>query len=89
MLLCEDVDEFALKMMGAYSEHEFKNVSAEKLDIESDEDKATLESENEKNKEMLEIMKDAIGVFSVKLTNQLGSHPVSISTEGEVTFEME
>ncbi len=89
LLLCEDVDEFALKMMGAYSEHEFKNVSAEKLDIESDEDKATLESENEKNKEMLEIMKDAIGVFSVKLTNQLGSHPVSLSTEGEVTFEME
>ena len=89
LLLCEDVDEFALKMMGTYSEHEFKNVSAEKLDIESDEDKATLESENEKNKEMLEIMKDAIGVFSVKLTNQLGSHPVSLSTEGEVTFEME
>ena len=89
LLLCEDVDEFALKMMGAYSEHEFKNVSAEKLDIESDEDKATLESENEKNKEMLEIMKDAIGVYSVKLTNQLGSHPVSLSTEGEVTFEME
>ncbi len=89
LLLCEDVDEFALKMMGTYSEHEFKSVSAEKLDIESDEDKATLESENEKNKEMLEIMKDAIGVFSVKLTNQLGSHPVSLSTEGEVTFEME
>ena len=89
LLLCEDVDEFALKMMGNYSEHEFKNVSAEKLDIESDEDKATLESENEKNKEMLDIMKNAIGVFSVKLTNQLGSHPVSLSTEGEVTFEME
>ena len=89
LLLCEDVDEFALKMMGTYSEHEFKNVSAEKLDIESDEDKATIESENEKNKEMLEIMRDAIGVFSVKLTNQLGSHPVSLSTEGEVTFEME
>ena len=90
LLLCEDVDEFALKMMATYGEHEFKNVSDEDLNISSDEDKAALECENEKNKEMLDLMKEAIGtVFAVKLTNQLGSHPVSLSTEGEVTFEME
>lgn len=90
LLLCEDVDEFALKMINSYGEHQFKNLCAEKLDLSSDEDKASLSTENEKNKEMLDLMKDAIGtVFAVRLTNELGSHPVSLSTEGEVTLEME
>ena len=89
LILCEDVDEFALKMTNSYDEHEFKNVCAEKLDLVSDEEKNALNSENEKNKEMLDIMKEAIGVFLVKFTNQLGSHPVSLSTDGEVSFEME
>ena len=90
LLLTEDVDEFAIKMLMSYEEKEFKNLLTDKLDLSSDEDKANLEKETEKNKEMLDFMKTAIGdVFAVKLTNSLGNHPVSLSAEGEMSIEME
>ena len=90
LILTEDVDEFAVKMLREYDGHEFKNLCADKVDLTSDEDKAALSQENEKNKEMLDLMKDAIGsVFAVRFTNGLGSHPVSLSTEGELSHEME
>ena len=39
---------------------------------------------------MLDAMKDAIGeVEAVVFTNELGSHPVSLSTQGELSIEME
>ena len=90
LILTEDVDEFAVKMLHEYDGHQFKNLCADKIDLTSDEDKEALKQENEKNKEMLDLMKDAIGsVFAVRFTNGLGSHPVSLSTEGEVSHEME
>ena len=90
LILTEDVDEFAVKMLREYDGHEFKNLCADKVDLTSDEDKAALTQENEKNKEMLDLMKEAIGsVFAVRFTNGLGSHPVSLSTEGELSHEME
>ena len=90
LLLTEDVDEFAIKMLGEYDTKSFKNVCADALDLTTDEEKATKDTENEKNKEMLDYMKDAIGDISqVKLTNDLGSHPVSLSTQGEMSIEME
>ena len=90
LILTEDVDEFAVKMLGEYDGKAFKNVCADKLDLSSDEEKTAKDSENEKNKDMLDIMKEAIGdVFAVRMTNSLGSHPVSLSTEGEMSHEME
>ena len=90
LILTEDVDEFAVKMLHEYDGHEFKNLCADKVDLTSDEDKEQLTQENEKNKEMLDLMKEAIGsVFAVRFTKGLGSHPVSLSTEGELSHEME
>ncbi len=90
LILTEDVDEFAVKMLHEYDGKAFKNVCADKIDLSSEEDKAARDSENEKNKEMLDLMKEAIGdVFAVRMTNTLGNHPVSLSTEGEMSHEME
>ena len=90
LLLTEDVDEFAVKMLHEYEGKEFKNLCADKLDLSSEEDKAQKGQENEKNKELLDFMKEAIGdVFAVRFTNDLGTHPVSLSTEGELSHEME
>ena len=89
LILTEDVDEFAVKMLHDYEGKEFKNVCAE-LDLSSEDEKAEEKGENEKNKDMLDLMKEAIGdVFAVKMTNSLGSHPVSLSTQGEMSHEME
>ena len=90
LLLCEEVDEFAIKMLSEYDGKQFKNVCTDKLDLVSEEEKKEIEKENEKNKELLDFMKEAIGdVFAVRFATTLGSHPVSLSSEGELSVEME
>ena len=90
LYLTDDVDEFALKMLGKYADKEFKNVTAEALDLATDEEKEKLECENKSAEEMLGFMKEAIGTVSaVKLTATLGKHPVCLSSEGELSVEME
>ena len=90
LYFAEDVDEFAVKMMQSYDSKEFKNVCTDKLDIETEEEKNEIKSENEAYKDLLDHMKDAIGdVYAVRFTQNLGTHPVSLSSEGEVSLEME
>ncbi len=90
LYLTDDVDEFAVKLIGKYADCEFKNVTAEALDLSTDEEKEALKKENEASEEMLSAMKDAIGkVSAVKFTASLGEHPVCLSSEGELSVEME
>ncbi|KPB05550.1 molecular chaperone HtpG [Bacillus sp. CHD6a] len=87
----EDIDEFAIKMLMNYKEKEFKNVSSGDLGIDSEEDDKQTETEQEANKEMFEAMKEILAdkVSAVKVSKRLKTHPVCLSTEGEVTIEME
>ena len=90
LYLTDDVDEFAIKVLGKYGDKEFKNVTAEALDISSDAEKEALKTENENSGDMLDYMKEAIGsVSSVRFTSTLKKHPVCLSTEGELSVEME
>lgn len=90
LYLTDDVDEFALKVLGTYGGKEFKSVTAEALDISTDEEKATIKKENESSEELLSYMKDSIGkVSAVRFTNTLKKHPVCLSSEGELSVEME
>ncbi|WP_409342847.1 molecular chaperone HtpG [Paenibacillus sp. MBLB4367] len=87
----DDIDEFAIKMIMAYQEKEFKSVSSGDLGIEpSAEDKQT-DAEESETKDLFESMKGLLSdkVTSVKASKRLKSHPVCLSTEGEVTIEME
>ncbi|MCM3619551.1 molecular chaperone HtpG [Sutcliffiella horikoshii] len=87
----EDIDEFAIKMLMNYKEKEFKNVSSGDLGIDSEEDDKQTESEQVANKELFEAMKEILAdkVSAVKVSKRLKTHPVCLSTEGEVTIEME
>lgn len=90
LYLTDDVDEFALKMLGKYADKEFKNVTAEALDIATDEEKKAIKEENDYAEEMLKFMKEKLGkVSAVKFTNTLVKHPVCLSSEGELSVEME
>lgn len=90
LYLTDDVDEFALKMLGKYADHEFKNVTAETLDIATEEEKKQAKEENDNSEAMLNAMKEAIGkVSAVRFTNTLKGHPVCLSSEGELSVEME
>ena len=90
LYLTDDVDEFALKMLGKYSDKEFKNVSDESLDIVSDEEKEALKKKNESSEDMLKFIKEEINeVNEVRFTASLTSHAVCLTTEGELSVEME
>lgn len=85
----DDVDEFAIRMMMSYKDKEFKSVSSGDLGIEPEEKDDA--KENAEHKEMFENMKNLLGdkVKAVKASKRLKKHPVCLSSEGELTIEME
>ncbi|NHM30201.1 molecular chaperone HtpG [Neobacillus terrae] len=87
----DDIDEFAVRMLNTYKEKEFKSVSSGDLGIESEEEKKENESEEKENKELFEAMRGILSgkVKEVKASKRLKSHPVCLSTVGELTIEME
>ncbi|MCH1625712.1 molecular chaperone HtpG [Fredinandcohnia quinoae] len=87
----EDIDEFAIKMIMTYKEKEFKSVSSSDLGIETEEEKNETTSEQTENKELFDYMKEALvgKVSDVRVSKRLKSHPVCLSTDGEITIEME
>lgn len=87
----DDVDEFAIKMLMKYKEKEFKSVSSGELGLDSETDKQENEAEENDNKELFEAMGSLLAgkVKSVKASKRLKSHPVCLSTEGDVSIEME
>ena len=74
----DDVDEFAIKMLGNYKEKEFKSISASDLDLSTETEKEEVKKEQESSKDMFEHMKNSLGdkVTSVRLSNKLKT-PVS------------
>ncbi len=91
LYLTDNVDEFSLKMLMNYKEKEFKNVSSDDLGIENTEKQEEVKAKEEENADMLKSMADFLGesVSKVVLSKRLKSHPVCISSEGEITLEME
>ncbi len=91
LYLTENVDEFAVKIIGEYEGKKFVNVCDKNLNLESDEEKDKVKKENEGNSEMFSAMKEALGdkVTAVRFTGELKNHPVCLNTEGEVSLEME
>ncbi len=93
ILYCTDeIDEFAIKMIGSIAEKEFKSVSGEELGIEeTEEEKQEIQRQTEENKDMLENMKKALEgkVSEVRISSRLKSHPVCLTASGELSIEME
>ena len=91
LLLTDNVDEFAIKMLEKYEEKEFKNISAEGLDLGSEEEKARVKDLAGENEALLSAMKEALGdkVKEVRLSLGLRSYPACVTTEGAISTEME
>ncbi|MGN7297008.1 molecular chaperone HtpG [Ferdinandcohnia sp. SAFN-114] len=87
----EDIDEFAIKMLMKYKEKEFKSVSSSDLGFEPNENDKTTEEEQNENKELFEYMKNTLAgkVTDVRISKRLKTHPVCLSTDGEISIEME
>lgn len=91
LYLTEDVDEFALKILGNFDGKEFQSVSSSDLDVGSEQDSQEETETKEENKELFDFLKETLGdkVTEVKATTRLKSHPVCISSAGELSLEME
>lgn len=87
----DEIDEFAIKMLMNYKEKEFKSVSSGDLGIEAEENQEDQASEQTENKELFGYMKEVLAgrVKDVRISKRLKTHPVCLSTDGEVTIEME
>ena len=91
LYLTENVDEFCLKMLGEYDGKKFMNICDDKLELDSEDEKKALETENEASKDVFEAMKESIGdkISAVRFTNKLKKHPVCLTSEGGISLEME
>jgi molecular chaperone HtpG len=87
----DEIDEFAIKMIMKYKDKEFKSVSSGDLGIDASDNEDKTEAEDNDNKELLAYMTSVLGdkVKNVKVSKRLKSHPVCLSSEGELTIEME
>lgn len=91
LYLTDYVDEFVIMAIHEYKGKTFVNVTNESTDLSTEEEKEKINKENTDNKDMLEEMKKVLegNVEEVKLTNKLKSHPVCLTTTGEVSTSME
>ncbi len=91
LFFTDDIDEFAVKMIGAYKEKEFKSVSGGDLGLEAEETEDTAGSDDNANQELFNEMKTLLAerVKAVRASKRLKNHPVCLANEGELSIEME
>ena len=91
LYLAENVDEFIMQTLQEYNGKKFANVCADNIDLETKEEKEELQKVNDENKDMFEVMKEAVGeeVDKVRYTHKLKNHPVCITSEGAISVKME
>lgn len=87
----DDIDEFTIKMMHAYNEKPFRNITDGNLDLESEEEKKSREEKTEANKDLLSFMKDTLqdAVKDVRISSRLKDDPVCLVAEDGMSLEME
>ena len=92
VLLCtDDVDEFIPQTLMTFMEKSFCNAASEDLGLQTEEEKQELSAKAEEMKGFLTFVKETLGdaVKEVRLSGNLGSHPVAMVPENGMSFEME
>ena len=90
LYLTDYVDEFCITALQEYEGKKFANVSDGNLDLETEEEKEVTKKINEDNSDLLKDMCDEIKeVKEVRFSNKLKTHPVCLTTKGDVSIEMQ
>jgi len=89
--LTEELDEFTLRTLRNYNEKEFCDINSNDLDLNTEEEKKEAEAKEEESKELIDFVKESLKgkVDNVILSRKLKTHAVCLSSEGDVSFEME
>ncbi len=90
LLFTDEVDEFVATTLMNYAGKDFVNVTSGNLDLSSDDEKESVKTLNEENKELLDFMNEALKgeVKGVRFSNTVGEHPVTLVSEGCLSAEM-
>ena len=91
VLFCTNyMDEFVMQTIREYEGLKVLNITSDKVDLSTDEEKEDLKKKNEEAKDMFKVMADSLSdVSTVKFTNKLKNHPVCLTSEGDISIEME
>ena len=90
LYLTDYIDEFVLSAIHEYEKKAFVNIEKDDLDLGTEEEKEETKKVNEENNEMLKEMQKTIEeVQEVRFTNKLKSHPVCLTSVGEISIEMQ
>ena len=91
LLFTEDVDEFIPQTLVNYLEKAFCNATSEDLGLQTEDEKKEAEEKAETLKGFLTFVQETLGkqVKEVRLSSNLGSHPVCMTPEAGMSFEME
>jgi len=91
LYLTDNIDEFAVKSLMKYKDKDFKSVSADDLGLENTEKQEEIKAKEEENADLLKALAEALDgkVTKVILSQRLKSHPVCLTSEGEISLEME
>lgn len=91
IILSENVDEFAIQVLGEYNKKKFKSINQGDLDLLSKEEKEDIEKLKDLKKPLIEKLKELLkdDVKDVVLSERLTSSPVCLVSSDGVSFEME
>ena len=91
LLFTEDVDEFIPGALMTYLDKPFCNVASEDLGLQTEEEKKEAEEKAEQLQGFLTFVKESLGdqVNEVRLSSNLGDHPVCMVPEAGMSFEKE
>ena len=86
LCMTDDIDEFAVRFLMNYKDKDLKSVSDQDNGIESSTD-----TPNDKDTELTNFLTAYLNekVNKVKISSRLKTHPVCLTTEGNISIEME
>lgn len=90
LYLTDYIDEFVLSAIHEYEKKTFVNIEKDDLDLETEEEKENTKKINEENTDLLKEMQKVIPeVKEVRFTNKLKTHPVCLTSVGDISIEMQ
>lgn len=91
LLMTDEVDSFVPQTLMKYAEKDFRSVTQEDLGLATEEEKQQAAEQAEKSKTTLDFIRQTLGerIKDVRLSENLGSHPVCMVPDEGMTFEME
>ena len=90
LYLTDYIDEFVLSAIHEYDNKTFVNIEKDDLDLETEEEKENTKKINEENTDLLKEMQEVISeVKEVRFTNKLKTHPVCLTSVGDISIEMQ